>query len=213
MGRDWPDGGRMIMGMMAGQMRGPAVVSGLAWSDTDKTPGMTTDELGKQAIRPATGGSKGIRSAAPIPAGKSYFEIELLYGVNNGINATTPGLGLATLGSPLNLSYADIGQFLVTSQGKFNGDSAPFGVGETLPGDIYGFALDSAAGKLYVSRNGAWALGGSPSAGTGALATSPILSGEMYAIFTFATNASSAVRLRTTENGLIYPVPSGFFAI
>lgn len=189
-----------------------ALVLSHQWSSTDKTAGMTLSESGMLASRPASGSGEGVRGSLSIPSsGKYYFEIEIVSGVDNGINAATPGIGLATAASNLTESFLGLWQWGVSSQGRLSDGSRPFGTSSTDVGDIYGFAINTSLGHLFISRNGVW--GGSCDPVTGANPLLTGVTGTLYPLYKFATNIAASARLRTSSNGLNSAPPAGFTAL
>lgn len=158
----------------------------------------------------ATGGK--VRANVSHSSGKYYFEARLDAGPVSSapyiaIRQTAAAVGAA--GGPFGAG-TDYGCF-ARSPNDGHQDYVPgsntFTVGPALAvGDIYMFAVDLSAGKLWIGRNGTWDNSGNPAAGTNAV----VASGISGAYSPWADTGNVTVSARFASSAWTYSAPSGF---
>ena len=181
-----------------------------SWNPADKNAAITLSNADMTASS-ATTSAKMVRATTSNATGKWYFE-----GVITGVVAI---FGLARSTSSLSASVGsaanDFGYYINNATFNFhsfhnNIASSPWFNGAATPATL-GIAVDLDTGKLWVSYNGIWILGSSPTGGTGAQYTT--CTGAMFPAWSGSiTTASSNAVLHLKEADFIYPAPSGFAA-
>ena len=183
------------------------------WSTSNKSANITLS--GSNLIATGTGGAgfNAVLSDTGYSTGKKYFELKVV--AYDGSNNNFFTLGLATT----NASYTNNPGTWASGVGfQQNGTkhrngftSGGFSAGTlAFVDDVFGFAIDFDAGKLWHTRNGAaWPGSGDPATGANPFET--FTSGPTFyaACALYQNNPSNSVQL-LTANLLVYSPPSGF---
>lgn len=167
--------------------------------------------LGDNRTVQSSSATSGIIRGRDKIIGKKYFEAlfvsvpsnsaGIAAGVANNSHSLTDALGF---------SNANGWAYWGNSTGaRSNGVTAV--AGTAAAGDLFGFAVDQASGKMWILKNGV-SIQGDPVSGTSPIWTT--LNGDLYpaACPWLGTNGAQ-VRLFFDEYQLWYPIPSGFSAI
>jgi hypothetical protein len=95
-----------------------------------------------------------------------------------------------------------------------SGDTVGSDLGAGTNSDVYNLAIDHSTGKVWFGKNGIWAFGGDPAAGTGQSATLTI--GTYFVGFClYQTNSKEPMSgpkatIRTQSSQFTGTIPSGF---
>lgn len=160
----------------SGAVAGRGAFAYTTLSASDKSAGITLS--GGNLVASASGTSNGIVRSVKNIIGKRYFEA--LFG-GSVLTGAIQAAGVATSAHALtaSLGYANPEGWAFWGENvgaRHNGTTAIPSLGPG--GTVLGFAVDQAAGKMWIRKNGVW-LQGAPESGT-----SPIwsnLAGTLYA--------------------------------
>jgi len=178
-------------------------VSTWTLSNSDKTvtvPSSTDQGTALCSVTQSTGkrywevllGGTGITSGLPFQPSLGIGNAAFASGVANALlGSTSDGWGFTSDGRILHSASA-----LVT------------GLGTHAAGQVLIFAVDLSTLKWWVGRNGTWAAGGNPGAGTGEQAT--ISGSAPYCIGFTSNGVDETGTLRTVTADFSYSPPSGF---
>lgn len=178
----------------------------LAWNPSDKDASVSLSNGNKTASLTGAGPTApGVRSLA-LASGKVYVEVhvdadhssgDVSVGVANSSAALT---GTSFVGGDGNaIGWRDAGAVL--KGGANQGTIASYGAGDYL-----GIAYDSAAAKVWFSKNGVWQ-SGDPAAGSGGFACS--LGSPVFIQFQGPTGQTPP-DAASLSSAYFYPPPSGF---
>lgn len=183
-------------------------VSTATWNPSDKDTNITLSNSNLDAAKAVTQGVwSAVRGSVGITSGKKYWEILLVVAsgvgdilglldgsvtVSNYVGSTSHGAGLRENSNFVN--------------GWTQAQSGTPG-GTNTSGDVYMFALDADAGKLWGGRNGTWISSGNPAAATNPWVTG--ISGTTYPAFSSNNNGDKG---RLIVTGFSYTPPTGFVA-
>lgn len=174
------------------------------WNPSDKGSNVTLSNSNKDAASTA-GSFESVRGAQGRSSGKYYFEIYV-------INPASSRAG-----------FADSSHILTTYMGNSTSGAGMAGTANTVTGftkvwtgtpgtmasgDVLMYALDFAANKAWIGRNGSWLGGGSPTAGTGHWVTG--ISGKTIYPGASVYPSQGSYRLRTATSEFSYSMPSGY---
>lgn len=187
--------------------KGGSTTQTVTWNSADKAANITLSN-GDMDAEPSGAGWIGVRATLGRASGKYYFE---LYVVTASSTNIIGGLANATA----NLQYP--GQSAngagVRRSGKFcsgwthNNTTAPGG--SDANGDVWMFACDLDANKLWCGVNNVWT-SGAPAAGTTEWVNSA--TDTCYPMVGFFTSGSGKIRLVVDSGSFTYSPPSGFSA-
>ena len=185
---------------------GIVAVTYTGWSTTDKNAGITittTDETNDTAQ--SAGALQAVRSDVAIPAGKRYFEFEILDVSNTGL----VGIANSTASLSSNGQSTSNDSWGVREDGfaYFDGGGTPdISVTFSTVNDVVGLAFDSGAGDVWFRDTSGYA--GDPGAGTGA--DYAAVTGSSWFAYFATTGADTQIKLITNPANFTYAVPSGF---
>lgn len=195
--------------MILGHSRNFIAEANVTWNPSDKGANIVLSNGNLDA----TGGGgvwNAVRATVGKTAGKFYWEIFLVTESTGEANLVGAMNGSASLTTYVGNSASGGGaQGNGASRNYFNGWW--LGTNPTHPAwaanDVIMFAVDYAAGKIWIGRNGSWLASGDPAAGSNAWGTG--LGGTVYAAASeIGTNGKA--RLRTKLADFSYSPPSGF---
>jgi hypothetical protein len=164
-----------------------------------------------------------VRTVIGHATGKWYWEITATGGdgVSNG-----GGLGIVDANFPNNASYIGVAgnpsglsfgygssnatTWWMTWTGATISTSPPPATSAVKAGNVYTFALDMTAGKLWVGQNGTWYNAGNPGTALNPAATG--ISGTVYPGVTFYGSSINAFTANFGASPFAYTVPAGFTA-
>jgi hypothetical protein len=185
------------------------------WNPNDVSADLTLSSSNTVATRNATSNNayRGVRAALPIGS-KRYWEVE----VTASDAIATPGdfqiIGIAGKAQNLNLGVGGDSTnegwgYAIREGALYHLGSQPIvpgGLPTAVQGDIIMFAVDTAANKLWIGKNGTWFQSGNPAAGTGAQTSS--LTGTLYpATSLYRSTYANTARFDSTVK---YQPPAGF---
>lgn len=190
------------------------------WDPAWSVPGVTYAQ-GNLAISGNSPNTKNVRTLVGRSLGKYYWELT----TTGGDGATDAGgIGILEAAmandsnyigwSPSGLGFGYGSCCSVKWWVNWNGVTNPSGLppanSAVKTGNVYMFALDMNAGKLWTGQNGTWYNAGDP-----ALATNPAATGITGTVYPGATFYASSINAFTANFGgstFAYPPPSGFGA-
>lgn len=177
-------------------------------SCSDRSSDMLPNASGYQVKRITTATAhRGIRGRLARSSGKRYFEMiyQSATGLRNhaGVGNSSAALG-TYVGSDTN-SWS-FGQSLTDMWKLHVGGVAMLVAGLASQGDIFGYAVDIDAGKIWFSYNGSW-LEGNPSSGTGESFSG--LSATLYPMMSLYDVGNTA-QFVFLEADWTYSAPTGF---
>ena len=180
------------------------------WNPSAKSTLITLSNGDMDATGTTSGGTAPVIATTGKTTGKHYFEVSVtnerfFAGQGVGIASSLPADGVIP-GSATNthISYHGNSAVYRNSGNDGGGTQAVWEDGGRTY--VIGVAFDADADKVWFSLNGVFA--GDPAAGTGGHSPTGITT--YYPMF-FA-GSSDIGRIRTTEAGFLYSVPSGFSA-
>lgn len=173
----------------------------------DKSAALTLSG-GNLSVTATATGSGIVRSVHPIN-GKRYFEAVYAAGVDIG---ATIAAGVATSAHALtaSLGYANPNGWAFWGReagARHDGVTAIHG--GSVPGDVFGFAVDEPGHKMWIRKNGVW-LQGDPAAGS--LPIWSNLSGTLYAA-ACPWVAGFVIVMRFNPASFSHAAPAGFLPI
>jgi hypothetical protein len=156
-----------------------------------------------------------LRTSQTHSSGKLYVEFASVapaasdnlnfFGVCNGVFAISGFLG--TSGDSFGLR---IDGFVSSSGGFSSGTGGTFPTTTPVVGDVYAFAVDFAAGKLYYAKNNAWVNGADPVGGTANMIFTP--GTPLYAGISSQGTGDGTWALQAAAGSQSFAPPSGFSA-
>ena len=188
------------------------------WSAADAAAnGMTLSNGGLTVTPSGFAGNQSIRGTTSHNTGKWYVEF------STSVAASTQYLMLGFANAAFNAANAGLGDNGVSvglqlTGGKFgtSGFSFPTAGVNLLPAanDVFSFAIDFDAGKVWVGRNNTWAYTGIPSGGTGENIdiAAPALGVALLPGMTFYSTGVGVWTLQSTAASQKYAPPAGFTA-
>lgn len=179
----------------------------MQWDTTDCYPTSGAWTLAGITATEATSDNAGIRTDAPLPLGKVYWEV-----VPSATASFDSFVGVAFDTADITSGLVnDPGTCMFRSNGSTfaNGFSAAYGLGGYSPSDVLMFAADTTTGKLWLGKNGSW-ITGDPAADTSPAATwTP--GGNLHPAVGADNNAGShSFQGRFVDAAFSYSPPSGF---
>ena len=185
--------------------------SAVTWSTTDKTGGMVLTN-GNLTWTESTGESEAIRSTVGKSSNKWYWEVTVTstqdgaVGIRLGSDAINSAVSAGTT-----VSFRSTGTVFSSGGMTINSGNKPSA--SYSNGDVLMFALDMDVGKLWIGRNGSWASGADPTAGTNPLAES-LPAGTYYAYcWTDNQGGTTSHILNAGTTGFLYAPPNNFSSL
>lgn len=194
-------------------------VTPTTWNPDDMAAGFTLSNGNLTVTAPNSDNTfRNVRSIFGASSGKYYWEIHIDM-IVGGIEPVS-AMGIATSAVSLTAQPypSDFAWMMQDDNGggvciKYNDTAVTnLDLPSLTTGDIGMIALDLDAGKIWFGRQGTWADGGNPSAGTGAQFTN--VTGTVYALANLrsATLTGIAQTANFGATAFAYTVPTGFNA-
>lgn len=181
----------------------------VTWNSADKAANITLSN-GDMDAEPSGAGWIGVRATLGRASGKYYFELLM-------VTASHDNIILGFANSSANLQYpgqsANGAGVRRTAPHFVNGWTAvntgtPGGTATT--NDVWMFAFDGDANKIWRGLNGTWNNSGDPGAGTNEWCSS--VTDTVYPMAGFFTSGGGKMRLVVDSGSFTYSPPSGFSA-
>lgn len=179
----------------------------IIWNTGDMSGTWTLSDSDHTATGPNDSNLRGIRGVTSRNSGKRYFEIEVVSIPNQGDWFA----GFSTTNSNLSTGFNDTGIYGYRGTGAlWTNASNPGSMSGLAAGEKIMVAIDFAAGKLWLGREGTWYNSGDPAAGTNETGTFTASTAMMPTMRTDNNAGSPAGKLITLTADFEFTVPTGF---